>query len=264
MWWNRNPGVVWGGVLVILGILFLLSNLNINIRLDLLWPVFIIAVGVWLIAARIGPGGRYADVDSAEPRDGIAKGTLDLSVGAGRVDVRSASLGDQLYRAHVEHAGPQPQVKLDRDSGTVRIATQFDWFMGARRFRLDTQISDSIPWDVKCSTGAIRAEFDLSTTQVTSFDCRTGASRIEIKLPAPKGVVPVRVDGGALRVDITRPAGAAMRVQSAGAALQLHADGSHQDGFGNREWRSTGFEGAADRYEVTVSGGALNVSVSQR
>lgn len=262
--WGRNPSIIWGGVLVILGVLFLLSNLNVNIRWDLLWPAFLILVGVWLLAARVGPGGNFADVDSAEARDSIAKATLDLSVGAGRVDVRSAALGDQLYRAHIEHAGSTPDIRLDRATGTVKINTRFDWFMGARRLKVDTQISDAVPWDVKCSTGAIRGEFDFSTTQVTSFDCRTGASRIEVNLPAPKGVVPVRIDGGALRVDITRPVGAAIKVQSTGGALQLRADGSHQDGFGNREWRSTGFDSATDRYEVTVSGGALNVNISER
>lgn len=262
--WGRNPSVIWGGVLVILGVLFLLSNLNINIRWDLLWPAFLILVGVWLVAARIGPGGNYADVDSAEPRDGITKATLDLAVGAGRVDVRSAALGDQLFRAHIEHQGASPDVKLDRGTGTVKVSTRFDWFMGARRLRVDTQVSDAVTWDVRCSTGAIRGEFDLSTTQVTSFDCRTGASRITVNLPAPKGVVPVRIDGGALRVDLVRPAGAAIKVSSTGGALQLRADGTQQDGFGNREWRSSGFDGASDRYEVTVAGGALNVNVSAR
>jgi hypothetical protein len=262
--WGRSPSIIWGGILVLVGVLFLLGNLNINIRWDLVWPVVVILVGVWLLAARVGPGGNYQDVDSAEPRDGIDKARLELSLGAGRLDVRSAALGDQLYRAHIEHAGASPDVKLDRGTGTLKISTRFDWFMGARRLRVDTQILDAVPWDVKCSTGAIRGEFDLSTTQVTSFDCRTGASRISVNLPAPKGVVPVRIDGGALRVDITRPAGAAIKVQSTGGALQLRADGSHQDGFGNREWRSVGFDAAADRYEVTVTGGALNLSVSER
>lgn len=260
----RNSSVIWGGILVILGVLFLLGNLNIPIRWDLLWPAVLILIGVWLLAARIGPGSNYADVDGSDARDGLTRATLDLSLGAGRVEVRSADLGDQLYKAHIEHQGASPEVRLDRATGTVKITTRFDWFMGARRLRIDTQLSDAVTWDVKCATGAIRGEFDLSTAQLAGFDCRTGASRITVNLPAPKGVVPIRVDGGALRVDLVRPAGAAIKVQSTGGALQLRADGTHQDGFGNREWRSTGFEGATDRYEVSVSGGALNVNISTR
>src|SRR5207302_7120587 len=115
----------------------------------------------------------------------------------------------------------------------------------------------------RCSTGAIRGRSGHTTAQLASFECRTGASRITINLPQPKGVVAINVDGGALTVNLVRPAGAAIKVASSGAALQLRADGSHQDGFGNREWRSTGFDSATDRYEVTVSGGALNVHISQ-
>jgi hypothetical protein len=262
--WSRNPSVVWGGILVILGVLFLLSNLNINVNWSVVWPVLIIAVGLWLIAARVGSGSTSSDVDSAEPIDSLTRATLDLSAGAGRVDVRSASLGDQLYRVHIEHSGTAPEIKLDRGTGTLKLNAKFDWFMGARRQRVDAQIADSIPWDVRCSTGAIGGDFDLSTAQLTSFECRTGASRITVNLPQPKGVVPVRVDGGALTVNLIRPAGAAIKVTSSGGALQLRADGSHQDGFGNREWRSTGFDSAADRYEVSVAGGALNVNISQR
>src|SRR5690348_14034151 len=102
MWWSRNPAAFWGVVLVILGVLFLLGNLNVNIRWDLIWPIFLVALGVWLIAARIGPGGAYADVDSAEPRDGLEKAKLDVAIGAGRIEVRAAPLGDQLYRVHVD------------------------------------------------------------------------------------------------------------------------------------------------------------------
>lgn len=260
----RSSSVIWGGILVILGVLFLLANLNINIRWDIVWPVVLILVGVWFLAARIGPGGNFADVDGAESRDGITRATLDLALGAGRLEVRSADLGDQLYRTHIEHQGSSPDVRLDRATATVKISTRFDWFMGARRLKIDTQVSDAVTWDVKCATGAIRGEFDLATAQLASFDCRTGASRVTVNLPAPKGVVPVRIDGGALRVDLVRPAGAAIKVQSSGGALQLHADGSSQDGFGNREWRSSGFEGASDRYEVSVAGGALNVNISTR
>ena len=263
--WSRNPSVVWGGILVILGVLFLLSNLNINVNWNVIWPVFLIAVGLWLIASRVGSSSTSPGAsDTAEPLDGLTRATLDLAVGAGRVDVRSAPLGDQLYRLHIEHSGTTPEVKLDRATGTLKVNARFDWFMGARRQRLDAQIAENIPWAVRCSTGAIRGEFDLSTAQLASFECRTGASRITVNLPQPKGVVPINVDGGALTVNLIRPAGAAIKVASSGAALQLRADGTHQDGFGSREWRSTSFEGATDRYEVTVSGGALNVHITQR
>lgn len=250
----------WPTVLILVGLYFLLANLRV-IPGDLFWPLLLIAIGVWLVLARVGPGSAYAAVDSAEPRENLQQGRLEIAIGAGRVDVRSSSLADQLYRAHVEHAGPSPEVKLDRATGTVRIGQRFDWFSGARRIQLDTQVSDAIPWQVSCSTGAIRGTFDLTSAQLTRFDCQTGASRIELRLGAPKGIVPIRIQGGALTVDVARPAGAAVKVDASGGAVQLRADGTRQDGVGSRSWSSAGSDGA-DRYDISVSGGAVTVNVS--
>ncbi len=262
--WNRNPSIFWGIVLVVLGVLFLLSNLDININWSIVWPVVLIALGVWLLVARVGPGGASAGLDSAEARDGLTKAKLEVAVGSGRIDVRSTDLGDQLYRTHIEHAGTAPEVNLDRATGTVRISQRLDWFAGARRLRIDTQVSDAIPWEITCNTGAIRGDFNLSTTSITAFECRTGASQLTLDLGAPKGIVPVRIEGGALTVNLARPAGAAVKVAASGGAVQLRGDGSHQDGIGSRDWRSTGYDAATDRYDVTVSGGALRVNISSR
>ena len=259
--WYRGPSLFWGGFLVIIGVLFLLANTGVlqNIEWNYIWPVFLIALGLWLILARIGPGG--ANVDTAESRDGLHKAKLEVAVGGGRIEVRSTALGDQLYRVHVEHAGTAPEVKLDRSTGTVRISHRLDGFVGARRLRIDAQVTDAIPWEIGVSTGAIRGEFNLASTSLTAFDCRAGASQVDLTVGAPKGTVPVRVESGALTVNLVRPVGTAIRIQASGGAVQLKADGSRQDGIGSREWRSDGYDSASNRYEVTVAGGALSVSI---
>lgn len=263
MRWTRNPSIFWGGVLVILGVLFLLANTGVlnNVSWDVIWPLILIAVGAWLMVARIGPGGSHVDVDSSEALDGLPRAKLEIAVGAGRLDVRAAALGDRLYQLHIDHAGSVPEVRLDRATGTLRISQRVGWFPGVGRMRVEAQLSNSIPWDLSCSTGAIRGDFDLSSATLTGFECKTGASRIALRLPAPKGQVPIRVDGGALTVDLTRPATSAVKVLVSAGAVHLKADGVRQDGIGSREWRSTGYDTAADRYEVSVAGGAADVTV---
>jgi len=267
MWWGRNPGVWWGGVLVIIGALFLLANLGVlnNLDWNVIWPLVLIAVGAWLLLARIGPGSVYADVDSAEAREGLAKAKLELAVGSAQVDVRASSLeGDQLYKVHIEHGGTSPRVELDRATGTVRISQRPDWFTGARRLHVDARITDAIPWEVSCNTGAIRGDFDLSTAAISAFDCKTGASRVDVALGSPKGAVPIRVQGGALTVNVTRPLGVQVSVQASGGAVQLRADRARDDGIGSRSWKSDGFDAAKDRYEIAVSGGALSIELGLR
>lgn len=67
--WTRNPSVFWGGLLVILGMLFLLSNLGVleNVNFDVIWPVGLIALGVWLIATRVGRVGAPPAPPSEPP-----------------------------------------------------------------------------------------------------------------------------------------------------------------------------------------------------
>lgn len=263
---RKHPGFFWGGVLVVAGTLFLLANLGYlnNIEWNLAGPVLLIGLGLWLLIARVGTGGK-AVVDSAEPRAGLSAGRLEIAVGAGDVDVRAASLGDQLYTAHVDHLGSASEVRLNRATGTVRIWQQPEWWwFGGGRSRVDARLNDSMPWAVDCSTGAINGTFDLTAAQLSRFDMKTGASHIELKLPAPKGLVPIRVDGGALTVDFALPADAPIKVQANGAAVHLNTEGARQDGLGSREWRSTGFDGAADRYDVQVSGGVATVNVNRR
>lgn len=264
--WNRNPSLFWGGVLVIVGVLFLLANLNVldNVNWDVVWPLLLIALGVWLVIGRIGPGSSSADVDSAEPREGLDKAKLEVSVGAARLEVAATPLDDRLFQIHIEHAGTPPEVRLDRATGTVKISQRTDWFMGARRLHVEAKLTDAIPWEVVCSTGAIRADFDLGSTALTGFGCRTGASELNLVLGAAKGIVPVVIEGGALTVRITRPAGTPVQVQASGGAVRLHGDGDHRDGLGTQTWKSAGFDAAKDRYDVTVSGGALSVDVSTR
>lgn len=264
--WYRGPSVFWGGILVILGVLFLLANLNVlqNLDWNVVWPIIVIALGVWLLAARVGPGGARTTLDYSEPRQGIDKARLEIAVGTGRLDVRSGALDDQLYRVHIDHAGAAPEVTLDRATATLRITQHVDWFAGARRLRIEARLSDAASWEVSCSTGAIRGEIDLSTAKLSAFECRTGASTLDLVLGAPKGVVPMRIDGGALTIRITRPAGTAVQVQASGAGVQLNADGTQLNGLGTRAWKSDGFDAAADRYEMTISGAALNVDVAGR
>lgn len=262
----RHPSFLWGGVLVVAGVLFLLANLGFlnNVEWNLAWPVLLIGLGLWLLIARVGTGGQ-AVVDSAEPRDGLAAGRLEIAVGAGDVHVRAASLGEQLYTAHIDHLGSASEVRLDRANGTVRIWQEPRWWwFGAGRSKIDARLNDSMPWAVDCSTGAITGAFDLSAAQLSRFDLRTGASRIDLRLPAPKGQVPIRVEGGALTIDLALPAGVPIKVQASGAAIHLNTEGARQDGLGSREWRSSGFDAATDRYDVQVSGGAATVNVTRR
>ena len=55
-----NPSVFWGVILIAVGVLILLANTGVldSINWDYVWPLVLIALGVWLIARRVGRPGQ--------------------------------------------------------------------------------------------------------------------------------------------------------------------------------------------------------------
>jgi hypothetical protein len=269
MWWFRGPSYFWGAVLVVVGVLALLGNFHLldNLNWNYVWPVFLIALGAWLIVARGLPGGGDTIVggraaDRSDPREGLERATLDIAVGTARVEIRGAALGDQLYHAKIGHSGQAPEVDLDRATGTLRIAQHGSWMMGGwGRVDLEIQLSDAIPWEIHAKTGTIKGTIDLSTARLSRLESDAGASRIELSVPKPAGEVPIRMEGGSVRLRLRRPSGTAMRLEASGGSVHLTADGVRQRGLGNLVWQSPGLESATDRYSARFSGGSVHADI---
>ena len=54
--WQRRSGAFWGGgVLILIGVYFLLANLGLLKWLDwnIAWPVILIGLGIYLVARRL-------------------------------------------------------------------------------------------------------------------------------------------------------------------------------------------------------------------
>jgi cell wall-active antibiotic response 4TMS protein YvqF len=272
-WWSRQPGYFWGGTLVVVGVLLLLGNTGVlnNVNWDQIWPILLIAFGLWLIVGRMLPRGAApaytgatAQVDRSDPREGLAKAKLKIEVGASRLDVRGAALGDLLYRARMDHSGAPAEVQLDRSTGTVRISQGGNWLVGGwGRVHLDLQLNDAVLWEVDIDSGSVKGTVDLSTVPLAKFECDSASSRIDLSVSQPAGEVPVRVEGGSVDIRLRRPAGSAVKVNAAGGSIRLTADGVRQNGFGSLTWQTTAFDSSSNRYDARFSGGSVRAEVEQ-
>ena len=135
----------------------------------------------------------------------------------------------------------------------------FDW----RAQSADFALTAAVPWDISLRGGMWKLVADLRALRLTALEVTGGASDIEITLPAPVGVVPVRVSGGASKVLLRRPAGTEARAEMSGGASQLVFDGQRLGAVGGRTvLASGGFADATDRYEIRFTGGASQVTVA--
>lgn len=295
----RNRNFFWPAVLILIGVIALLINSGAVsadrlYRLGDLWPLILIVIGLEILARRalhgaasdvaavliilLAAGGvvAYVAVGPAVPggtrmldvKDTVGSLTqagLHVDAGAENLTVDgSTGLGADLYRAHIEYSGSKPDVTLDRSTGDLAISQNNTLgFFGGRHLRIDIQLNSSVPWSFSVNSGAATDNFNITSLKVASMDLNTAASREDISLGPPTGVVPININGAALTVHLHRPGTAEASVHVSGPAVSLVADGQHYHGFGDLSWQSGGDSGASDAYQVEVSGAACTVTMDK-
>ncbi len=125
-------------------------------------------------------------------------------------------------------------------------------------------LNNAVPWEIEVRGGADRVEADLGALTLTSFLLNGGFSDCTLSLPEPSGTVPVRLSGGASKVSIGRPAGVEAKLTVKGGISKLIFDLQSFDAVGGRvRLQSPGYDGASNRYEIEVSGGASGISIHE-
>ena len=202
-------------------------------------------------------GDGAADVQSHAPLEGIAAGRLEFTKGASEVHLTGDPGLKELYRATFE--GPAPEITIK--GGTVTVNQRRRFFQ--RAHACNFTLAASIPWDVVLRGGMWKLDADLRTLRLSGLEVTGGASDIEIDLPAPVGIVRVRLSGGASQVKLRRPQGSEARAEVSGGASELVFDDQRLGAVGGRAvLASPGFDAAADRYEIRFTGGASQVTVT--
>jgi hypothetical protein len=294
---RRYRSFFWPLVLIVIGLIALLVDLNLIssdrlYRLADLWPLVLIVIGLELVTRRalkgaavdvatvlillIAAGGAIVYVaagpaipggtqtfDSSDQVGSVKTASVSIDVGAATVTVEGdSSLGSDLFRAHIQYSGRKPSVALDKSTGELSISQQGTFgFFGNQRLVVELHVNPNVPWRISVNSGAATDTFRLTGVSVSSIELNSGASREDITLGQPKGIVPITINGGAVTVHVHRPSGTAASVQVSGAAVNLTADGQQERGIGNRHWQSAGYDKATDAYKLEVGGGASTVTM---
>ena len=291
----------WPAILILVGVFALLVNVGLVPvdRLDRLvdlWPLILVVIGLELVVRRalqgataeiaaalivllaIGGAAAYValgpsvptgiqTLDTAGKVGSVNHAAVQVDAGSATIAMQgSSSIGDDLFRAHIEYSGRKPDVSLDSSSGELHISQNdtSGFFFQSRRFALTLQLNSSVPWKIGVDTGASSNTFMLSALHVASIDLNTGASKEDISVGAPSGTVPITINGGALTVNVHRPAGVAASVSVSGGAASLSFDGRQSKAVGTLTAQTSDYDHASDRYEIQVDGGACTVTVDAR
>jgi DNA-binding MarR family transcriptional regulator len=214
------------------------------------------------------PGGSYA-----APVGGVTSGRLIFLSGAPRITVRGDAGLTELYRA--SFAGPVPRMRVRGGIVTVSYP-RFGWFdwraqiagqhiEASAHWNKDSgeiTLNAAVAWAIELRGGVSAWKADLSNLRLESFEIRGGASKVELVLPRPSGVVPIRVRGGLNHISIQRPRGVAMGLDIRGGAADVTVDGQTRKGTGSLSIQTPGADAMPDRYEIEISGGAARIQVT--
>jgi hypothetical protein len=225
-----------------------------------------IPLGGGAASERAASGEQRKDGEFAAPLGSLRGGRLVFASGASRLTVHAEPSMADLFRARFE--GQVPRVGAENGTVTIRyprFLPLLDWLHYSREPRGEVALNASVPWDVEVLDGASRLTADLRGLELRSFVVSGGASRVEVTLPRPSGIVPVRILGGASNVIIHRPEGVAAQVRVGGGSTNLAFDEQRLGAVGGEvSLRSPDYEGTPDRYDITTTGGASGLTIDAR
>ncbi|UQU62117.1 hypothetical protein COUCH_24095 [Couchioplanes caeruleus] len=187
---------------------------------------------------------------------GRTAAAFDLVDGARTITLRTADLGNTLYRVSTP-AGSAVSPRADESDGRIRLRLDGD------ADAVDVALSTRVRWDLRVGGGADSSTIDLTGGRVGGVDLSGGASRIMLTLPRPDGTLTVRMSGGVSLFDVRTAGAAPVRVQVGRGAGSVMLGGRTHRGvaagqtFTTRSWTDT-----ADRVDVQAVAGLAALTVA--
>ena len=194
------------------------------------------------------------------PLEDQESGRLVVSCGISRLTLRADEGIAALYQARVE--GPVPNVKAKDGVVAIRYPRRL-LGLGEKQGVAEVALSVTIPWRIVIQGGAAEFVAELGDLDLAGLEASGGFSMIRLALPAPSGVVPIRITGGAPEITVRRPPGVAARVHLKGRVSELVFDDQTFSGVGNNaRLQSPGFDPTAPCYDIEITGYASTVTIT--
>lgn len=218
---------------------------------------------------RATPAPRMFDADSSRvPYDDQTRMRLTISSGLAHARIVIDPAARDLLAIECGD-GPRPRIRLA--GGELALAWRRPSFGDWLRDVFTPSLGDvaivlhpAVEWTVAIRGGLCGVELDLSAGTVARLDIAGGCSDVLLDLPPPAAVVPIRISGGASHLGIRRPAETGVDLGVAGGVAMLHLDNRWFDAIGGAAQLDTGLTRGVPHYELTVAGGASDLSIERR
>ena len=176
----RNGSAFWAIVLIGVGCLLLLDNFGLfgGLRFgiwDLIWPLFLILLGVWFISRVLWRTAPAEPEHVSVPLDGASRAAVELSHGAGQLSLSAGVASDVLMagdfggglRYHALRRGESLDLEMKMRSEPIAF---LNWSPGSLTVRFNPTVPLTRAW-----RAASESVLDLHDLKVTNSSWKTGS-----------------------------------------------------------------------------------------
>jgi AcrR family transcriptional regulator len=194
-----------------------------------------------------------SSVASTLPREDEVM-TLAIDSGSYRVTVRAAPPGTADVASS---AGGGGAASVDvQPGGLVVVRSRRGGNRGA------VTLNPEFTWYIKLHGATWNSTLDLSGLRISGMEFDSGAGKVTCTLPAPIGVVPIRVNSGIVGVTFHRPANTAVHATVSSGSVKVRLDEQLiRAAAADVHWDSPGALRSDDRYDLTVYSGCVRVTM---
>jgi hypothetical protein len=210
-------------------------------------------------AGRGGARGAASDHFAQLASTGQRDSTLAVATAADTLRVTTGAMPGRLMEVSTPgNSGVRPH--LVSSAGRVQLALITTGQLGPSAVSIE--LSNAVSWRLQFNGATSQTFLDLSNGQVASIDFTAGSSLIQMTLPQPAGTATVTLAGGANQVNVTTPAGVAVRLRlNAGASAATLAGQTYTGVGSGTVLSSPGWAQAASRYDIDAPAGINDITV---
>ncbi|GLW28492.1 hypothetical protein [Actinoplanes regularis] len=203
-------------------------------------------------AANTGPAANTGDRAVTGARNGLETASFDVLDSATLVQLTAADLGDDLFRVSTPaNSGLTPSA--EQTDGTVKLRLRSDGSGGNGTVTI--QLSSAVRWTLRMDGGTAHSRLDLTGADLAAVDLNGGASRIDLALPEPHGLLPVRMSGGVDQFLVNLAGGTPVRVRVQSGAGQVTVGGATHQGIApGRSFTANDWSGSTGIDLLAVAG----------
>jgi hypothetical protein len=264
----RNNSMFWGTILLLGGILLLLDRLNllpVSVW-DLLWPVLLVLLGIWILVGSLTTRRVLEDEHAVIPLDGAGSASVRINHGAGRIRLNSMNSLETLAEGdfgggldlRTHRQGDVLEVEMSVPSRNFPMGP---WAWGRQGMNWSLAVNKQVPLRIDIKTGANEADLDLTDLMVTDLRMSTGASSTRLALPSSAGQTRVYIEAGAASVSIRVPENVAARIRSHGGLSSTSVDSARFPRLEPGFYQSENYESAQNKVDIEIQSGVGSVDI---